>query len=455
MDKSQGVVCQSGVPRRDPEGYLALEPYAALGDGRSAALTGWDGSIDWWCVPTMDSPPLFDRLLSPGEGGYFSFTPTTGYEVERRYLPNSNVFESVFTTATGRAKLVESLNSGPAGGLPWTELARRLEGIEGSVEFNIDISFGTWAGKARPYLSSSGNGQVFHIDRVLGMLLYGDSIRIERHDDLGVSAKPLIVKGHREVLAIIAGQDEPLVIPPLSLIDERIDGSDQEWEQWTKGLIYEGPHRRLVTQGALTLKLLLSSSSGSIMAAATSSLPDRIGGDKNYDYRFAWMRDAGYTIGAFLSIGAQPEAKAAFTWLINRLGEHGPHVRYTLDGGLASVAKFVDLPGYKHSPVRVGNDAAEQFQHGVYGDIFETARLFVSTGNILDSRSTMILSKVADVCADGWQRKDCGMWELPEKEHYTMSKISCWQALSRAVELANDGHVPTTCCDRWDRPPPM
>ena len=451
MDKSQGVVRQSGVPRRDPEGYLPLEAYAALGDGRSVALTGWDGSIDWWCVPNMDSPPLFDRLLSPGEGGNFSITPTAGYKVDRRYLPDSNVFESVFTTDTGQAKLVESLNSGPAGRLPWAELARRLEGIEGTVEFNIDISFGTRAGTARPYLSSSGNGHVFHIDRVLGMFLYGDSIKVERQDDLGVSARARIVKGQRELLAIIAGQDEPLVIPPLSLIDERIDGSDREWGQWTKGLIYEGPHRELVTRSALTLKLLLSSPSGSIMAAATSSLPERIGGDKNYDYRFAWMRDAGYTIGAFLSIGAQPEAKAAFTWLINRLGEHGPHVCYTLDGGLVSVAKFVDLPGYRHSPVRVGNDAAEQFQHGVYGDIFETARLFVSTGNILDSRSAMILSKLADVCADGWQRKDCGMWELPEKEHYTMSKISCWQALSRAVELANDGHLPTTCCERWDR----
>ena len=451
MDKSQGDCCQSNVPLRDLEGYLPLEAYAALGDGRSVALTGWDGSVDWWCVPNMDSPPLFDRLLSPDEGGYFSITPAANYRVERRYVTDSNVFETVFITDTGRARLVESLNSGPAGRLPWAELARRLEGQEGTIDFDINIRFGTRAGTARPYLSSTANGRVFHVDRVLGMFLHGGSINIEREDDLGIKATVRISKGERQVLAIIAGQDEPLVIPPLALIDERIDGSDREWRQWTKGLIYSGPHRGLVTRSALTLKLLLSSYSGSIMAAATTSLPERIGGDKNYDYRFAWMRDAGYTIGAFLSIGAQPEAKAAFAWLINRLGEHGPHVCYTLDGGLASVAKFIDLPGYKQSPVRVGNDAAEQFQQGVYGDIFETAKLFVNTGNILDSRSAMILSKLADVCADGWQQKDCGMWELPEKRHYTMSKISCWQALSRAVELANDGHLPTTCCDRWGR----
>jgi len=451
MSKSSVLSHQQGSPVRDEAGYLPLEGYAALGDGRSVALVGWDGSIDWWCVPHMDSPPLFDRLLASDSGGFFLVSPERPFSVKRRYRPNSNVLETTFTTDTGRARLVESLNSGPAGRLPWAELARRIEGIDGEVEFRVEIDFGTQDDKACPYLSPTSNGSVFHAGRILGMFLHSDRLQLQREDDLGVRARLRVGAGQREVVALIAGRDEPLVVPPLDLIDARIDGSDREWRQWTKSLTYEGDYKPLVTRSALALKLLLSSPSGSIMAAATSSLPERIGGDKNYDYRFAWIRDAGYTIEAFLSIGAQPEAKAAFTWLIHRLGEQGPHVCYTLDGCLAKLAQPLDLPGYKHSPPVVGNDAANQPQHGIYGDIFETARCFIDSGNILDAPSAAILAALADQCADSWRRKDCGIWELPEQRHYSMSKISCWQALSRAVELAEGGHLPTTCRDRWDR----
>lgn len=283
------------------------------------------------------------------------------------------------------------------------------------------------------------------------MFLHGEAIHLDHENDLGARGHMLIAAGQREIFAIVAGRNELLVIPPLELIDARIDGSDREWRQWTESLTYKGVYQALVTRSALALKLLISSPSGSIMAAATTSLPERIGGDKNYDYRFAWIRDAGYTIGAFFSIGAQPEAKAAFTWLLHRLGDHGPHVCYTLDGELGTGARELALPGYKHSTPMVGNDAADQLQHGVYGDIFETTRCFIDKGNILDSPSASILSNLADRCADGWLRKDSGIWELPDLQHYTMSKISCWQALSRAVELAQTGHLPTTCIERWDR----
>ena len=451
MNKPLVVTQQQGTPVRDEQGYLPLENYGALGDGRSVALVGWDGSIDWWCVPHMDSPPLFDRLLAPDTGGYFSVTPQQPYTVERRYLPDSNVLETTFITADGRARVTESLNSGPAGRLPWAELARRVEGVAGQVSFEVRICFGTQADTVCPYLAPTGNGTVFHAGRILGMFLHGENLDIEEEGDLGVVATLTVSEGQREILAIIAGRDEPLVVPPLDLIDARIDGSDREWRQWTESLTYDGEYKGLVSRSALALKLLLSSPSGSIMAAATTSLPERIGGDKNYDYRFAWIRDASYTIGAFLSIGAQPEAKAAFTWLIHRLGEHGPHVCYTLDGALASGSRQIDLPGYKQSPPVVGNDAAGQAQHGIYGDIFETARCFVDSGNILDAPSATVLSNLADQCADSWRRKDSGIWELPEQQHYTMSKVSCWQALSRAVELAKAGHLPTTCCERWDR----
>lgn len=442
---------QQGAPQRDEGGWLPLEQYGALGDGRSVALIGLDGSIDWWCVPHMDSPPLFDKLLAPRTGGFFSVKPTEAFTAQRRYLLGSNVLETTFITSQGRARLTESLNSGPAGRLPWAELARRIEGVEGKVDFEIAIDFGTQADTVSPYVSPNDNACVFHAGRILGIFLHDEHVQIQRKDDMGVRATVSIVAEHRSVVAIVAGRDEPLVVPPLALIDDRIDGSHREWCQWSKGLIYEGPYKPLVVRNALALKLLLSSPSGSIMAAATSSLPERIGGNKNFDYRFAWIRDAGYTIEAFLAIGAQPEAKAAFTWLLNRLGEHGTKVFYTLDGALGDCTRPVDLPGYKNSPPVVGNDARDQLQHGVFGDIFETARCFIDSGNILDAPSAMILSGLADQCADCWRQADAGMWELHDTRHYTMSKISCWQALSRAIELADGGHLPTTCRERWNR----
>ncbi|WP_201168476.1 glycoside hydrolase family 15 protein [Pseudomonas sp. S31] len=442
---------QHGEPHRDAGGWLALEAYAALGDGRSVALIGLDGSIDWWCVPHMDSPPLFDRILAPRSGGFFAITPREPFTAERRYRPDSNVLETLLITESGRVRLTESLNSGPAGRLPWAELARRIECLEGHVDLDIAIDFGTQADTVSPYLAANGNGCVFHAGDILGMFLHDDRLQLERKDDMGVRAALRLAQGERSVMAMIAGRNEPLVVPPLELVDQRIDGSDREWRQWSQSLVYDGPYKTFVVRNALALKLLLSSPSGSIMAAATTSLPERIGGQKNYDYRFAWVRDAGYTIEAFLAIGAQPEAKAAFTWLLRRLGEHGAHVFYTLDGAVGDCTRPIDLPGYKNSPPVVGNDARDQLQHGVFGDIFETARCFIDSGNILDAHSAALLAKLADQCADCWRQADAGIWELPQTQHYTTSKISCWQALSRAIELADDGHLPTTCRERWER----
>jgi GH15 family glucan-1,4-alpha-glucosidase len=437
---------------RDAAGYLPLARYGALGDGRAVALSGADGSIDWWCVPNMDSPPLFDRLLDGVCGGRFAITPVDAFTSEQRYRPDSNVLETIFTTASGRAKLVESLNSGTAGRLPWAELARRVEGLDGSVAFGVTLRFGRRADTVSPYFARAGGHDVFHIGAVLGLFRHGDNVRIDAQDDAGLDASFAVAPGERATIAIIAGADEPLVVPTISAIDERIDLSDQEWRDWTGGLTCGGDRRDLTIRSALALKLLLYSPTGAIVAAATTSLPEAIGGPKNWDYRYAWIRDAGYTIKAFLRIGAQAEAKAGFTWLLKRLGQGVPKVCYTLGGDEVPAVREIDIPGYRGSkPVVTGNLATEQHQHGIYGDIFETAERFVACGNILDATSAETLSHLADQCADHWRQKDAGIWELPEAQHYTMSKISCWQALQRAVELADAGQIPTTCRDRWAR----
>lgn len=433
------------------DGYLPLEHYGALGDGRSVALSGLDGSIDWWCVPNLDSPPLFNRLLDPEEGGRFALLPRGLLSATHRYREDSNVLETVFVTRTGKARLTESLNSGTAGRLPWAELGRRIDGIEGRVAFDVSVLFGRRADAVSPYQSRIGPHSVFHVERVLGVVLYSQGFSMDCADE-GVRGHVVVQAGERQTVAVVAGEDEPLVVPGIDDIDRRIDISDEEWRVWASRLRHDSDRRPEFIRSALALKLLLFSPTGAIAAAATTSLPEGLGGAKNYDYRFAWIRDAGYTVKAFLAAGAQGEAKAAFTWLLKRLEEHGPRVCFTLQGRPVADTREIDAPGYRRSePVRVGNDATAQRQHGVFGDIFETAARFVEDGNILDSASAHLLSRLADLCADSWRLKDSGFWELPEPQHYTNSKISCWQALARAVELADAGQLPTTCRDRWFR----
>ncbi|MEI4470763.1 glycoside hydrolase family 15 protein [Frigidibacter sp. MR17.24] len=447
------------APRRDGDGFLPLEGYGALGEGRSVALSGEDGAIDWWCVPNMDSPPLFDRLLAGdaplpdgSTAGHFTIRPRGPVTVTRAYRRHSNVLETRFEGESGTAVLTESLNSGIAGRLPWCELARRVECTEGEMTFDVTLRLGHRAGERSPYRAPNGPYKLFHVGRVMGLFLHGPALRIAHEDDDLTEGTLTLRAGERDLLAIVAGEEEPLVVPDLADIDARIERSDEEWRDWSAEFGDDSPESAFLLRQALALKLLLYSPSGAIAAAATTSLPERIGGDKNYDYRYAWVRDAGYTIVSFLSLGIEAEAKAGLTWLLNQLNAHGPRVCFALEGGVEERMSELAMPGWRHSrPVLCGNRAALQHQHSTYGDIFETVAAFVGRGNIVDHRSAETLSHLADDCADRWRQKDSGIWELPELEHYTGSKISCWQALNRAVELADSGHLPTTQRDRWAR----
>ena len=327
-----------------------------------------------------------------------------------------------------------------------------MDGLEGEVAFRVEFNFSRRVDEANSYFSPAGGRQVFHLGTVLGIVVLPDGVVTERWDDDGIEASFTVAAGERRTMAVLAGDDEPLMAPRMEVIDGRIDVSDAEWRQWSDRLYAPEAYRPVVTRSALALKLLLFTPTGAIAAAATSSLPERIGGGKNWDYRYAWVRDAGYTIRALLLMGAHQEAKVAFTWLLDRLASDAtPHVAYTLAGDPMPPQHEVDVPGWRESrPVLRGNDATHQHQHGVFGDIMETATAFLREG-VLDANSAATLSRLADRCADVWRRPDSGIWELHEQRHYTMSKISAWEALARAVELADAGHLPTTCRDRWAR----
>jgi GH15 family glucan-1,4-alpha-glucosidase len=427
-----------------------LEHYAALGDGRSVALVGADGSIDWWCAPNMDSQPLFNRLHDPDRGGQFSASPLAPFRIERRYRENSNVLETIFITETGAARLTESLNSGVSGRLPWCELARRIEGISGSVEFEIVLR--PTSAERQLRRQQHANATVRYVGELTTTFCHDDQVTLIEDDDEQTVARYTTSAGTRTCIALLVADEGPLALPENEAIDERIELSDQEWRRWSGELSYDGPFAEDLIRCALSLKFLLYSATGAIAAAATYGLPERFGGDKNYDYRYAWIRDATYTIKAFLRAGALPEPIAAFGWLIRTLSaeDSRPRVVYTLDGKDVPPEENIDVPGYRNSrPVRVGNRARHQVQLSCYGDILETAVLFVKQGHVLDPAAARFLKVLADQCADSWRQKDSSIWELEDLQHYTFSKIGCWVALSRAVELAEGGHIDSESRDRW------
>ncbi|QDY43800.1 glycoside hydrolase family 15 protein [Candidatus Pantoea soli] len=440
-------------PMRE-KGFARLGDYAAIGEGRSVALIAPDGAIDWWCAPNLDSPPLFDRLLDPAIGGFFQIEPTSPYHTERAYRDDSNVLETRFITEQGSVLLTESLNSTLAGRLPWSELARRIEGVEGEVELRLTLRFGTQAETRSPWRDSTEQGDVYHIADLMAMLRTSEAWQIVQRDDERIDATLRTSPGSHALAALLVTEREPLAVPDLDAIDTRIETSHTAWCDWTRSLSYRGRFAEHVRRSALSLKFLWYSPTGALAAAATTSLPEGIGGEKNYDYRYAWVRDACLIIKAFVFLGALEDCKAAFSWLSKTIIRHGTALRacYTLEGNTVPAEYYPPLQGYHDSrPVRIGNNARDQVQLSMYGDMLATAELFIQAGHILDLATSRMLGELANHCADLWRQKDSGIWELPEQQHYTHSKMACWLALDRAVALAEARHIEPTWLQRWQR----
>ncbi len=433
------------------DGYVPIADYAVLGDGRTVALVASDGRVDWWPMPTLDAPPAAGAILDPQDGGYLALAPTGEFEVRRRYASDTNVLESTYTTATGTARVIDSLNTGSAGRLPWTELARRLEGLEGSVDMAWEFAPGDRFGQARPWVTMwEGRPIVTVGDQT--MAIVSDDATVVQVSPHRVSGQVTLGSGARHVLAVIGTDGEPLPLPEPGHIDARIDATVESWRRWSELIDYEGPWADAVRRSALALKTLLFEPGGAIAAAATSSLPEAVGGTKNWDYRFAWVRDSSFTLDAFIELALHEEVHAAVSWLLAAVRRSAPdlHVFYTLEGELPGDERDLDVPGYRHSrPVRAGNGAAQQLQLGTYGDLFDTVWRYVGGGHVLDHGTGQLLADLGDRCCDTWMNTDSGLWELPQREHYTISKIGCWVALDRATRLADAGHLPAEHAPRW------
>jgi GH15 family glucan-1,4-alpha-glucosidase len=434
--------------------YVDLRDYAAIGDGRTVALIARDGQVDWMPVPALHSPPVFAALVDGGEGGRFELRPATDdFESTREYVPGTNVLRTTFRTGEGVVTVTDALVTGVAGRLPWLELARRIDGVDGSVRMRWAVVPGN--------LFDDEHGEVKRIDTVHGPILRAGHIdlavigsehgRSDPHEPgrgdsdgpLSFSGEFVTASGSRHLIALCGTDDEPIHVPQASNVDRGIDRTIANWQAWAEEFDYEGPWQDAVQRSALALKLLIFSPTGSIAAAATTGLPENLTGGKNYDYRFAWVRDLAYTVGALIRFGLREETHAAVSWVLKTLKTHGElHIFFELDGTTHDGVREIDASGWCDiGPVVVGNDAGDQLQLGVYADVLGIMRRYVEAGNILDGRTNQLLIDFTDRACRDWPKKDSGMWELPRKEHYLTSKIGCWKALDDAIHLAELGEV--------------
>ena len=434
------------------EGFAPIGGYGVIGDGRSLALVAADGAIDWWAVPAMDAPPVFAALLDPETGGSFTVCPAVPYRAERRYLPGTSVLETTFTTDGGQVRVTDALNRDVAGLLAWPELAREIVAVRGQVPIRWRVTPGTRAGRVRPWAERRGSTPLLHVgDQQVAVVADGaGEPRISRAEVCGeFTARP----GRGALLALAAADSAPLAAPPPAQVRTRLRATEEAWARWCGTVCYDGPHRDVAVRSAMTLKLLTYAPTGALMAAGTTSLPEAIGGKRNFDYRYGWIRDTSFALEALIRLGLRHEAHGTLTWLLHAVAATGPDIRpfYGLRGDVPDEMRELPLRGYRDSrPAFDGNKAVGQSQWGGYGDLFDSVWLAVDrAGVVLDPGTGRLLEDMAGQVCDRWAEPDAGIWELSERRHYTISKIACWAALDRAIRLAERGQVPARDVGRW------
>ena len=440
----------TGLTERS-DGFVPIESYGVIGDGKSVALIARDGAIDWWTAPAMDSAPVFAALLDPAEGGSFTLEPAVPYTAERRYLPGTNVLETTFITGDGKVLVTDSMNQGANGPLPWTELTRDIRPVSGRVPMRWQVSAGTMFRPGRPWARFREVPLLHAGDLLIGLLAEGAG---QPKPGLGSFHGEFTARrGQGALLALIAAENAPVVLPSAADVRRRRDASVTAWETWSSSVPFRGRGRELVLRSALALKLLTYAPTGAMAAAATSSLPEQLGADRNYDYRYGWIRDTSFVLDALIQLGLTQEIPGTLAWMLSCVASTAPviHPFYGLGHHVPEDETALRLRGYRDSvPVRDGNRAVDQPQWGNYGDLLECVWLAVDrAGAHLDAASADLLAELGNHVCDIWTEPDCGIWELEEHRHNTFSKAGCWVALDRLIRLARRGQVSDRDVDRW------
>jgi GH15 family glucan-1,4-alpha-glucosidase len=419
-------------------GRVPIGDYGMIGDTRSAALVAPDGSIDWWCVPRFDDPPLFGRMVGGDEAGWFTVGPGEEAAVTRRaYRPDTVTLATTWTVDGGELELADGLVAEVEGRfLPATVLVRRLTARGRAVRARLHLAprFGYDRRPARRITRRAGALVCERGDLAIAVISDGPTVDADRTVDFDVQP------GEPVTIVLTAAERRPLILVPPAVGAAELARDETGWRAWAADIDVTS-RRDAVVRSLLTLQLLTFSPSGAPVAAPTTSLPELIGGARNWDYRYAWPRDASLGIAAFMAAGKPREARAFLAWLLHasRLSRPRLPVLFTLDGRPGPPEEeLAGWPGYADSrPVRIGNGAAQQHQLDGYGWVVDAAWLLTDAGHRLYGETWRVVAAFADHVAATWTEPDAGIWEQRGKPtHHVHSKLMAWLALDRALRIA-------------------
>ncbi|RKN04008.1 glycoside hydrolase family 15 protein [Streptomyces radicis] len=429
-----------------------IEDYALVGDMQTAALVGRDGSVDWLCLPRFDSHAVFASLLGTEEHGFWRLGPAHGKDAppppasRRRYQGDSLVLESEWDTSRGTVRVIDFM---PPRGSDAPQLVRIVEGVSGRVPMRSALRMRFSYGWVVPWVRKVDDRTV----AVAGP----DSVWLDTSvdtygKDLTTYADFTVAPGDR-VAFTISWQPSHKEPPPVPVPEAELRATEGFWRDWVAQCTYHGPYREAVVRSLITLKALTYAPTGGIVAAPTTSLPEEIGGSRNWDYRFTWLRDAAITLSSLLRTGYRDEAKAWREWLLRAVA--GDPQNLQIMYGIAGERELAEaelswLPGYENSqPVRVGNGAAGQLQLDVYGEVTEALHLAHMTGLARNDHANLLQLKLIRYLEEHWDEPDEGIWEVRgPRRHFVHSKVMAWVAVDRTVKLIESGEVDGPL-ERW------
>ena len=444
----------------DPAGSPKIQDYALIGDCRSTALVSNRGSIEWLCWPRFDSPSVFAALLDRERGGHWAVTPNAPYSVQRKYLGESNVLSTTFVTHGGTAVLTDLMPVGSEEykrrfSLPDHEIIRSLECQSGEVELRFEFhAVADYGGKPVRVRTIGRLGIRIEADGIVYWLRSTHPLAVEKDWVRGIIR---LRAGERAQFTLTSSEYAPMVLPALGdSTAERIQNSVDWWQQWARRARYDGPYRDLVVRSALAIKALTYSPSGAIVAAATTSLPEHVGGSLNWDYRYCWLRDASLSVRSMLGLGYWDEADSFLNWMLHATALTRPKLRilYNVYGENAPNERELKyLSGYYDSrPVRVGNAARSQLQLDVYGEVIDAACQYAHAGGNFDRSTRNVLVQLGEYVASHWSEPDQGIWEpRSAPAAHTNSRLLCWAALDRLIRLSNTAMLPGAQRDTFKR----
>ncbi|HEY7634354.1 MAG TPA: glycoside hydrolase family 15 protein [Gemmatimonadales bacterium] len=435
----------------------AIGDYAVIGDGRSAAIVGRDGSIDWLCWPRFDSPSIFGAILDP-TAGRWRIVPVGSFRAERQYIPDTNVLQIRFETITGTLVLTDLMPVAEEKEkdrflMPEREILRMIRCEQGEVEVEVVFDPRPGYGLEKGRLRTGPLG--LRMETGTGLLVLRSNISLQIDPDGVARGRARLTAGAAAHASLTFASDGPAVLPPLGEWSREALGRTVDWwKGWVAQLQYDGPRRESVIRSALALKLLVYAPSGAVVAAPTMSLPERIGGPLNWDYRYCWLRDASLTVRALFGLGYPDEAHAFTNWLLQatRLTQPELRVLYDVHGNPPAAERILDrLSGYRGSrPVRLGNAAMAQRQLDVYGEVVDAVTHFVREGGTLDRESERLMCALGEYVCRHWDQPDEGIWEPRSGRHNnTHSRVLCWTALDRLLQLHAQDHLRDAPVERF------